>query len=140
MSRGPSRWYATTLVCVSLFAFLGCERFSSLGERIFFEGRGEHGRITYSQGPNWLARGEFGCATCHGADGSGRFVRAGNAQGSAPAITAEELAARGYDQKGLRRALFEGFTPEGRVLNDYMPRWLMTDREFTALAEFLAEL
>ncbi len=140
MSKATSPWYAVAFVCVSFLTLLSCAKGYSLGERIFYDGQGEHGQIAYSDGPKWLAHGEFGCATCHGADGSGRFVRAGNVQGSAPAITAEALTARGYDRKGLRRVLLEGVTPEGRSLNAYMPRWHLTDREFTALAAFMVDL
>lgn len=118
----------------------GCIGDRSLGEALFFEGRGERARVAYSQGPDWLSHGAFGCATCHGRDGAGRTVRAGRVIGSAPPITAAALSARGYGPQGLRRALVEGLTPEGRALNAYMPRWSMSEEEFRALSEFLADL
>lgn len=133
-------WLAVLLAGASLLTLSACERVYSLGEGIFHEGRGENGRLAYSQGPEWLARGEFGCATCHGVDGSGRFVRAGGAAGSAPPITGKALSARGYDREKLRRALFEGVTSDGKSMNAYMPRWSMSDDEFEALAALLAEL
>ena len=74
------------------------------GARIFHDGVGERGRLVFDQGPGWLRRGAFGCAVCHGAAGEGRSVRAGQAAGAAPAITAAALVARGYDAAALRTA------------------------------------
>jgi hypothetical protein len=42
-------------------------------------------------------------------------VRAGKVSGSAPPIIAAALSVRGYDQRWLRRALFEGITPAGAL-------------------------
>lgn len=140
MSTRPPHLRLGMLAFALLLGVAGCTRYQPLGETIFFEGRGELGRVAYSQGPDWLAYGEFGCASCHGRDGAGRSVRAGKVIGTAPPITAAVLSVRGYDQQGLRRALAEGMTPEGRSLNAYMPRWSMSHTELTAPREFLADL
>jgi hypothetical protein len=135
-----SRPFKSLLIGALLAVSAGCTQDQPLGESIFHDGRGEHGRLAFTQGPNWLAHGEFGCATCHAPDGTGRTVRAGKVTGSAPSITAETLLAKGYDRQALGRALANGTTPDGRLLNSYMPRWSMSDAEFTALADFMAGL
>lgn len=112
----------------------------SLGQRIFRDGEGDSGRLAYQQGPGWLARGRFGCVVCHGEDGAGRFVQAGQVAGAAPPITAEALAARGYDRAALRRAIADGVAPDGRLFSYYMPRWQMREPEMQALLDFLARL
>lgn len=140
MSARPPRLRLGILTFTLLLVVAGCTRDQPLVETVFFEGRGELGRVAYSQGPDWLDYGEFGCASCHGRYGAGRSVRAGKVIGSAPPITSAALSVRGYDRKGLRRALAEGMTPEGRSLNAYMPRWSMSHTELTALREFLADL
>jgi len=107
------------------------------GERIYLTGEGHDGRVAYRQGPRWLSRGQFGCAVCHGADGAGRFVQAGQAAGAAPAITARALAARGYDAAALSRAIRDGVAADGRELSYYMPRWQLDAAEMQALLAHL---
>lgn len=110
------------------------------GERLFRHAEGSGGSLAYSQGPDWLARGRFGCATCHGPDGRGRQVRVGSVSGAAPPIDAASLAARGYDRQRLRRAVVDGFDPAGRPFHYYMPRWDIGDQDFAHLADYLARL
>ena len=110
------------------------------GARIFRDGVGGQGRLAYDQGPDWLRRRSFGCAVCHGVAGEGRSVRAGQASGAAPAITAAELAARGYDAPALRVAIRDGRGPDGRVFSYYMPRWRLDDGDMQALMDYLSRL
>jgi len=140
VKRRSARPFGSLLTAALLAVSAGCTQHKPLGESIFHDGRGEHGRLAFAQGPKWLAHGAFGCATCHAPDGTGRTVRAGKISGSAPSITAGALLAKGYDRQLLRRALAQGTSPDGRLLNGYMPRWSMTDAEFTALADFMAGL
>lgn len=113
---------------------------TTLGERIYLAGEGRQGRIVYSQGPGWFALGQFGCASCHAADGNGRLVQAGKVAGRVPPITARALAARGYDAMALRRAIQEGVSVEGRTLGYYMPRWQLDAAEMRALIVHIEQL
>ncbi|MCB1775204.1 MAG: c-type cytochrome [Gammaproteobacteria bacterium] len=113
---------------------------NSLGERLYLDGRGQQGKVAFSRGPRWLSRGDFGCATCHGEHGEGRFVRAGTIAASAPPVSRLVLRARGYDRETLRRAITEGVSAEGRALSDYMPRWRLDADESSALIDYLETL
>ena len=129
------------LLCAVFVASAGCGQSElELGERIFLQGRGADTRLDYRQGPPWLARAGQGCAVCHGREGQGRVVQAGKLTGAAPALTGDALRARGYDQSSLRRAIVDGLDPSGREFSYYMPRWILSDREMTALQRFLATL
>ena len=132
--------HALSLALVSLL-LAGCgPRGERLGQQIYQEGLGASGRLTLSQGPDWLRFVDANCAVCHGLDGLGLAVRAGDVAGAAPAVTWAALAAQGYDARALRRALREGVTPDGRELSYYMPRWALSDAESDALAAYLASL
>lgn len=111
-----------------------------LGERIYQQGFGAGGRIAYEQGPGWLRMARAGCAACHGRDGQGLAMRAGDARGAAPPLTAEYLAARGYERDSLGRAITRGIAPDGREFSYYMPRWRLDERELGALLDYLARL
>lgn len=140
--RKPIR-RAARLALLGLLALpvlTGCgQRDPGLGERIYQRGEGVSGRLTYRLGPAWLARGGA-CATCHGRRGEGLSVRAGDVTGSAPALTAAALAARGYDAARLRAAITRGIAPDGREFHYYMPRWDLSDTESRALLRYLADL
>lgn len=118
----------------------GCERGPSLGQQIYDDGIGVDGRIAYTQGPDWMRFASAGCRTCHGERGQGLTVQANGVTGVAPAVTWEALAARGYDEASLRTALATGVDPHGRELLYYMPRWVLSDAEFEALAAYLRTL
>jgi mono/diheme cytochrome c family protein len=129
---------AVLLALAAALGLVGCDGGRvDLGARIYATGQGGAGPIAYTDGPDWLPRGAFGCAVCHGESGEGRFVRVGAVSGAAPPIHGDALAARGYDEATLRRALVEGVAVDGRVLNDYMPRWQLSPRDLEALASYL---
>lgn len=126
------------LLCLGL---LGCGPSpEQLGERIYQAGVGAGGRLAYDQGPGWLQMARGGCAVCHGREGQGLAMRAGDASGAAPPLTPGYLAARGYDRASLARAITRGVDPQGRVFGYYMPRWRLGDRELEALLDYLARL
>lgn len=142
MKRWPAQRRLPVLVALSAcFALFGCSGpDSDLGERIYRDGRGEQGVLSYRQGPRWLAHGNFGCVTCHGKDGQGRVVQAGSIAGSAPPVTRAALRDRGYDDAGLRRAIIDGIAADGRTFSYYMPRWQLSEPEWQALLDYLAGL
>lgn len=134
------------LRCVALLAGVvistGCEHGAeSLGQRIYHDGVGlEDRRLAYTQGPDWLRFVTEGCAVCHGRDGRGLVVQAGEISGAAPPLTRAALAERGYQPTSLRRAITEGLDPHGREFQSYMPRWTMSEPELDALLDYLGTL
>jgi mono/diheme cytochrome c family protein len=112
----------------------------ALGERLYHEGIGLEGRVTYTQGPDWLRFSGAGCAVCHGDRGQGMTVQAGGVTGVAPAVAWSALAARGYDDASLRVALVSGVDPHGREFHYYMPRWVLSAAELEALGRYLRTL
>ena len=129
-----------TVSCVLIMS-TGCTAApDNPGQSIYNEGVGESGRLVYSKGPEWLRMAKRGCAICHGDSGEGRTVTAGAATGSAPPLTRDALAARGYSESALRRAITEGVDPSGQAFDDYMPRWSLSESEFQALLDYLEQL
>jgi len=112
----------------------------SLGERIYRDGHGARGKLEVSQGPQWFSHGTFGCVTCHGENGQGRFVRAGAVVASAPPVSHAVLRARGYDRSTLARAILSGIAVDGTALNYYMPRWQLDSAELESLLDYVESL
>jgi hypothetical protein len=129
------------MLCLAAAFTAGCgpsER--ELGRRIYQDGVGLEGRLAYTEGPDWLRFSGAGCAVCHGDQGQGLTVQAGEVTGVAPAITWAALAARGYDETSLRVALTTGIDPHGREFHYYMPRWGLSEAEADALVRHLRTL
>lgn len=125
--------------------------YSSLGEQIYFTGRGENGRvIPFTYGPMWLRMHGGSCASCHGEDGKGGLpIMMSNEV--APEISwhaltegeHEELGGEEhppYDERLMKRAISEGLNPAGKPLDYVMPRWQMSKKELNAMIEFLKKL
>lgn len=129
------------LAGAALLGLVACNPLpGELGERIYQTGLGADSRIVYEQGPRWLHTARGGCAVCHGREGQGLAMRAGDAAGAAPPLTADYLSARGYDRESLGRAITLGVDPGGRAFSYYMPRWRLDARELDALLDYLARL
>lgn len=129
--------------------------FSSLGEQIYFTGRGENGKlISFSGGPHWMSMHGGSCASCHGKKGRGGKVDMTNEK--APAITWKALS-RGehehenekknhedkhepYNEKTIKKAIIEGKNTAGDEFNSAMPRWKMNDKEAEAIVNYLKTL
>lgn len=114
-------------------------QYSSLGEQIFFTGIGSNGPIPFQGGPMWLASMGGGCASCHGPDGRGG-VPVHMTGATAPDIRFSELAAEGFTEATVIRAIREGVDEKGGTLDWAMPRWQMTDAEARAVVDFLKSL
>lgn len=115
-------------------------RGEQLGQQIYQAGVGASGPLAYSEGPDWLRFVDANCAVCHGLDGRGLAMQAGDVAGAAPAVTWTALSLKGYDARSLRRTLAEGVAPDGRELSYYMPRWVLSNAEAEALAAYLGSL
>jgi mono/diheme cytochrome c family protein len=88
----------------------------------------------------------YGCASCHGADGTGGFANANaETEGKVPGVT---FVAEGFTRGELRRKVLEGFPtvgkkdPKGPRPPFRMPGWAgqMTDADVADLVEYLWSL
>ena len=118
----------------------------AIGQRIFQQGIGIDGqRIARTGG---MGMGTYGCAMCHGYDGHGwrmMMFTAPNityANLTDPAGMHEPDGTRGptYTDPLIRRAVIDGIDPAGEALASWMPRWQLTDAEWTGLLAYLATL
>lgn len=120
------------------------------GRQIFQDGtdRGGH-RIARTGGTAMMMpMMNAGCASCHGTDGRGGSTPTAQA----PDITYANLTdsrgmrevdgSRGhvYTDPLIRRAVTEGIGADGDPLSSSMPRWHLTDQEWTDLLAYLRTL
>lgn len=124
--------------------------FRSNGERIYFTGASASGRpITFTGGDMRVQMHGGGCATCHGADRRGGIRMMPRVWVVAPPITPDALAGQhdggkeghgdhaAYTEGSLRRAITEGVDPEGKPLDEAMPRWRMHPDDVRDLVAYL---
>lgn len=115
---------------------------SNLGERIFRTGEGENGPVPRSAvGPGMMGGG---CADCHGSDGRGRNIRFMMGDLKTPDIRLSTLlkggAGTAWTRQDVGRAIRDGVEPNGQRLDEFMPRWRLTDAELNALLDYMEGL
>ncbi len=126
----------------------------SVGEVIFRTGRDASGAVIprsgNANGGGMMGGGLMGggCARCHGSDGRGRSTM----MFTAPNITYGNLTdpqgmlepdgGRGptFTDAALRTAVVQGLDPEGSRLEWPMPRWQLTDQDWSDLLAYLKTL
>lgn len=116
----------------------------TIGGRIFNQGIGIDGHPVARSG----GMGMGGCASCHGHDGHGWRMM----MFTSPNITYANLTdpsgmlepdgTRGPTYTGalIQRAVVSGIDPAGDTLASWMPRWQLTDEEWTDLLAYLETL
>lgn len=118
----------------------------ALGQQIFDSGTDASGRaIDRTDGTNMMGMSQGGCASCHGTDGHGRSTPTIQAPDISytnltdPAGMRELDGSRGhlYSDALIRRAVTQGVGPDGDQLSTQMPRWRLTDQEWTAVLTYL---
>lgn len=119
----------------------------ALGQQIFDTGTDASGQpIDRTGGTNMMGMmGQSGCASCHGTDGHGRSTPTIQAPDiiysnlADPAGMRELDGSRGhvYTDSLIRRAVTQGVGADGDQLSTQMPRWQLTDQEWTALLTYL---
>ena len=125
--------------------------YASNGETVYFTGVNDRGeRIPFTGGPMWLSMDGGGCASCHRPNGRGGFpVKMGTEIPSDilyETLTSEEMEHGGeethppYTDETIKRAITEGFEPDGEPMDLTMPRWQMSERDLDDLLEFLKTL
>lgn len=125
------------------------KKFTSNGEQIYYTGASaKAGPIAANGGPMWVRMGSAGCVACHGIQGRGGVpVMMGTA---IPADIRYEALIKGEYEHGkketpytdalIKRAVTEGLDPNGEPLDWTMPRWQMTDTDFSDLLAYLKTL
>ena len=117
----------------------------SLGACIFSQGVGASWQyLPFTNGLPVLRSQPTGCAFCHGPDGRGRKILS---FGVTPAITYAALRQPRNGQPpayktddALRQPMTAGRDEKGEPLDTAMPRWQLSDDEFTALLTHLKTL
>lgn len=134
--------------------------FKSSGQRIYFTSTNPKDEfMAYSGGPksDMMIGGYLTCASCHGPDGKGGIhemykytMEVPDIRYSTLLVEKRALAAAGlikssekdmdYSMEDLRRAVSNGVKPDGSRLNEYMPRWELTDQDLNDIFEYLKNL
>jgi hypothetical protein len=117
----------------------------ALGQQIFTTGNGTSGtHIAFQGGPDRFRTKPGGCIDCHGADGMGKTL--GNNL-KTPAICYDALRqpvggkpALYPNDEALRQPITQGKDEKGEPLSSNMPRWQLSDTEFSGLLEYLKHL
>lgn len=119
----------------------------ALGQRIFDTGIGTDGQPIPRTGGYGMMM-TSGCASCHGYDGLGRTMM----MFTTPNITYANLTdpagmldpdgSRGptYTDDLIRRAITQGIDADGSALSTIMPRWQLSDDDWSDLLLFLKSL
>ncbi|HSB71774.1 MAG TPA: c-type cytochrome [Candidatus Methylomirabilis sp.] len=130
----------------------GKQSFASNGERIYYTGiSAGTGPIPTVGGPMWIAHGGAGCVACHGVHGQGGIpVMMGSAipediryavlTGKQHAEGDEKMDHPPYTDPLIKRAITQGVDPAGMPLDWTMPRWQMSDADFSDLLAYLKTL
>jgi len=132
----------------------------SNGEQIYFTGTSRRGTPISSEGTVGMMgmmtdRDHLACVDCHRSDGKGGTVEMMMMSFKAPDIGYRVLASKEhmhqeaeeaqthemehppYTDETLKRAITAGLDPAGNPLNQYMPRWKMSDDDLNDLLAFL---
>ena len=124
------------------------DHYANNGERIYLTGTSNSGELITREGGNLHMRMmDSGCATCHGSDREGGRVMPQFWE-TAPPLTREALfdahdadSGHGgherYTNDTLRRAVFQGVDPAGNLLDEDMPHWSMSNRDWEDLLAYL---
>jgi mono/diheme cytochrome c family protein len=133
----------------------GKRTFSSNGERIYYTGSSaKTGPIPRTGGPMWVYHAGVGCVACHGVEGRGGVpVMMGTAVPEDiryPVLTTAEHREEGekkeevdqppYTDATLKQAVTQGIDPANKPLDWTMPRWQLTDDDWTDLLAYLKTL
>lgn len=123
------------------------QHYSSNGETIYYTGHNDRNeRISFEGGPMWLYAHGGGCVTCHGSAGRGgrpiMMLRAVAADIRHESLISgkydpSEEAGTPYTDELIVRAIRRGIDPNGKPLDQGMPRWEMTDKDVRDVIGYL---
>jgi cytochrome c oxidase subunit 2 len=132
------------LAILSVLVVSCSAEYKSNGERIFFTATSSSGKPIYSQSFTMM-QGRIACVNCHGVDGRGGNVRIMMTSFDAPNITWAELTGQHedhapYTEATIKDAITKGLEPNGKELENYMPRWQIGADDLNDLLSFLKTL
>jgi len=121
------------------------------GKSLYYYGKNLDGeKIIPLGGPDWLGATGGSCVNCHNNNAQGNVaviscsVKSANI--SYDALTSDEHM-KGmsknhshknmYNTEKIKNAIKNGVTPDGKRLNDCMPKWQMSDKDLNDLVYFL---
>jgi mono/diheme cytochrome c family protein len=126
------------------------QSFASNGERIYYTGvSARTGPVPWTGGPIWMTHGGVGCVACHGVSGRGGVpVMMGTAipedirystltKNEEPEKGKEGIEHPPYTDALINRAITQGLDSAGKPLDWTMPRWQMSDDDFSDLLVYL---
>ncbi len=146
MSGGQYMWDPSAPVCGGTPGGTPTDPLA-LGQRIFDTGIGASGQpIVRTGGAGMMMTA--GCASCHGYDGLGRVTMMFTtpnityANLTDPAGMVDPDGSRGptYTDDLIRRAITQGVDADGSALSTTMPRWQLSDDDWSDLLLFLKSL
>lgn len=144
--------FASFLLLPASLATFACvldgqsDSFDTNGERIYFTAESASGNPIYSEGFVMMHH-RVACADCHGPSGTGGTIFMMHTRFETPNITWEHLTEAEdheehppYTRDTVKKAITEGIDPAGEPLDQYMPRWQMSDQDLDDLVDFLTTL
>ena len=133
----------------------GKRTFASNGEQIYYTGvSAKTGPIPTTGGPGWMAHGGVGCVACHGTHGRGGVpvmmgtalpedIRYATLTAAEPPKAGEQKAEMDhppFTDATIKRAVIQGVDPANKPVDWTMPRWQLTDEDWTDLLAYLKTL
>lgn len=122
--------------------------FHSNGQRIYFTATSSSREPIISRGFNMMMH-RIACVDCHGPEGKGGSVYMMMRRFDVPDITWPHLTEEEHEEVGeheehppyteetVKRAITEGLDPAGELLEDFMPRWQMSEQDLNDLIDFM---
>jgi mono/diheme cytochrome c family protein len=92
-----------------------------------------------------MMHGSIACVNCHGQDGHGGTIYMMMSSFEAPniswpALTGPHEDHEPYTEETIKDAITKGVDPNGDQLENYMPRWDMSDEDLNDLINYLKTL
>jgi cytochrome c oxidase subunit 2 len=148
------------IVLTVFIVFVGCNStsdqesgegsFSSNGQRIYFTATSSSGEAIIPEGFTMMMH-RITCADCHGPKGKGGTVYMMMQSFDVPDISWSELTEQEhedgdhedhppYTEETLKQAITQGLDPAGDTLDEFMPRWQMSEQDLNDLVGFIKTL
>lgn len=133
----------------------GKRAFASNGEQIYYTGTSaKTGPIPRTGGPRWVNHAGVGCVACHGVQGRGGVpvmmgtalpedIRYATLTAADPHKEGEKKAAMDhppFTDATIKQAITQGVDPANKPVDWTMPRWQLTDEDWTDLLAYLKTL
>ena len=120
------------------------DSFQSNGQRIYFTATSSSGQPIIPEGFTMMMH-RIACVDCHGPEGKGGQVSMMMQSFDVPAIAWPELTGHHEDHppytvETVKQAITQGVDPAGNELDEFMPRWRISDQDLNDLIDFLKGL